>query len=420
MNKTRIWRIFFINISLIVIIFLTGIFMGFILRTNQIIRDQVTITARAHFKNIVLSRRWNARYGGVYVEKTYGVQSNPFLENPDISTIDGKVYTKKNPALMTREISALAEETNDFKYHITSLKPLNPNNTPNEFEKAALLSFEQGKLESFDTILQGGNTMFRYMAPLYVEASCLQCHAMQGYTEGQVRGGISVQFDISQIETEIRSNAIYILTLVALISLLMLGTIWYLVSRLANRLSKAYEIIENMSVTDELTSLYNRRYIQTRLDEELSRTWRHGSPLSLMILDIDNFKRVNDNFGHQTGDMVLRQFSALLQTNVRKADVAARWGGEEFVVILTESNVSQAKMAAEKVRSTVESTPFEIEGDKSIPITISIGVSSINMVEKNAENSAEKLIKIADDALYVAKQKGRNRTIVGESDARHP
>ena len=135
LHQGKIWKNFFINISLVIILFMMGIFMVFTIRANQIIKDQYLTTARGHFKNIVLTRRWNANYGGVFVKKVKNIVSNPYLESPDIQTMDGVVYTKKNPALMTREISEYAEKKDDFKYHITSLLPLNPNNVADEFEK---------------------------------------------------------------------------------------------------------------------------------------------------------------------------------------------------------------------------------------------------------------------------------------------
>ncbi|MBI9073922.1 MAG: diguanylate cyclase [Desulfatibacillum sp.] len=413
MSRSRVWKVFIFNISLIVVIFLTGIFVGFVFRTNQIIRNQVTITARAHFKNIVLTRRWNAGYGGVYVEKAHGIASNPYLDNPDIAAADGRIFTMKNPALMTREISSLAEKSGDFQYHITSLRPLNPNNAPDDFERAALLSFESGAKETFDTFTRDTHATFRYMAPLYVEKSCMACHAKQGYQVGEVRGGISVMFDITAVETDMRTNTIYVFALTAAISLAMLGVIWFLVSRLARRLSRAYETIEAMSITDELTSLYNRRHFQTRLEEELGRAQRYDSPLSLMIIDIDHFKRVNDDFGHQSGDAVLREFAIRLRASVRKTDVAARWGGEEFAVILTESGVDQARLAAEKIRQTMEANQFGALAGARISVTASFGVASLDLLPEDKRSDSEMLIKLADEALYMAKQSGRNRTVVG-------
>jgi len=163
--KERLWRPFILNISLVVLLFLLGIFIGFIFRTNQIIHEQRIATARAYLKNVVLVRRWNANFDGVYVKKVKGVISNPYLENPDIAMADGTVYTKKNPALMTREISAYAQKAGDFQYHITSLKPLNPGNAPDDFETDALKRFENGEQEVYLTATVNNRSQLRQGHP---------------------------------------------------------------------------------------------------------------------------------------------------------------------------------------------------------------------------------------------------------------
>ncbi len=167
--------------------------------------DQATLEqsslarARSHFRDIVLTRRWSAGYGGVYVEKRAGVESSPYLKDPDIQASNGKTYTLRNPALMTREISALAESDGDYRFHITSLKLKNPNNAADDWERAALESFATGGKERFETIQQGERTEFRYMAPLLVEQACMACHEGMGYQVGDLRGGISVRFDITPL-----------------------------------------------------------------------------------------------------------------------------------------------------------------------------------------------------------------------------
>ncbi len=225
LNKGKIWKRFIINISLVIVLFLMGIFMGFVIRSNQIIKGQLLTTARGHFNNIVLTRRWNVNYGGVFVKKTNGIVSNPYLDNPDIQTIDGVAYTKKNPALMTREISEYAEKSGDFKYHITSLLPLNPENFADAFEKKSLSFFEKGHKEIFETISKNEHAVYRFMAPLYVEEGCLSCHSKQGYKVGDVRGGISVSFDISEVSRQMSTNRIVFFGLSISVSLFLLVVI---------------------------------------------------------------------------------------------------------------------------------------------------------------------------------------------------
>ncbi len=151
-------------------------------------------TARAFFQQIVITRSWSAAHGGVYVPVSKDLQPNPYLEDPlrDLSTDQGLKLTKINPAYMTRQIAEITSRENDIKFHITSLRPIRPQNEAAEWEKEWLQSFELGVKEQGTFITTGSRSIFRYMAPLYVEDSCLKCHAKHGYGIGDVRGGISV------------------------------------------------------------------------------------------------------------------------------------------------------------------------------------------------------------------------------------
>ena len=416
-DSKKTWRLFMINISLIIILFLSGIFLGFVLRTNRIIKEQMFTTARSHFRNIVLTRRWNADHGGVYVEKRAGVISNPYLDNPDITTVDGKVYTKKNPALMTREISEYARDAGDFSYHITSLNPLNPDNRPDGFEEKALEIFEEGRVGFSEKKQVNGKTIFRYMAPLFVEKSCLSCHGKQMYKEGDVRGGISVTFDISKIQKDMRTNKIIIGTASLITVVILLAIFYFMVSRLAMKLRVAHRTIALMAITDDLTQLYNRRHFYTCLRQEIARAERYGRPVSLLMLDIDHFKRVNDNFGHQTGDDILRGVGDMIKAINRKTDVVARYGGEEFTVILPETDSEAAVECAQKIRQEIEAYIFQIQSKQVLQVTVSIGVASINNFDKtNFDKTREEhgmdIVEMADQALYKAKESGRNQVAV--------
>lgn len=414
MKRGPIWRRFIINVSLIVVLFLMGIFVGFAIRTNGIINEQHLSTARAHFNNIVLTRRWNANHGGVFVEKREGVVSNPYLENPDIVASNGIVYTKKNPALMTREISEYAEKSGSFRYHITSLKPLNPGNKPDPFETRALTSFEKGQQETFAVFDEENTSTYRYMAPLPVEEGCIGCHGKQGYSVGDIRGGISVSFDITDVGRQMATNRYLFVGLGVAASVVLLGTLLFFVARLARTLSDAYSTIEQMSVTDELTRLFNRRHFHTRLEEEILRTGRYGRPLALLMADIDYFKSINDTYGHQGGDRILAEFAAILRSDLRKVDIVCRYGGEEFVIILPETGTEDAGMLAEKLRKRIQENDFGVTGEEATRITTSIGVASLDMVDANAPNRDEALIKLADEALYAAKSGGRNAVVIAK------
>lgn len=228
------WKRFAVNISMVILLFISSLFTGIYLNHQKTVENDLKSRAQALFSSLVVTRKWNARHGGVYVEKTPGMESNPYLQDPDITASNGKTYTKKNPALMTREISEIADREGAFQFHITSLKPLNPNNTPDPFERQALMSFAQGKTEAISKEKRDGVTYYRYMAPLFVEQPCLACHARQGYQLGDVRGGISVRFNINDM---MRAQMLHRL-LLSLLFAVTLASFLGIVHRMVSTLKK--------------------------------------------------------------------------------------------------------------------------------------------------------------------------------------
>jgi diguanylate cyclase (GGDEF)-like protein len=164
-----------------------------------------------------------------------------------------------------------------------------------------------------------------------------------------------------------------------------------------------HEEIYRLMTVDGLTQAYNRRYFDEALEREFNRSRRYTRELSLVVLDIDFFKKVNDTYGHLTGDSLLRQLAAAIKPKLRRDDVFARTGGEEFGVLLPEITLAGARLIAEKIRRIVETSSFRHE-QLVVPCTVSLGVAVLG-----AEDSAESLYKRADERLYEAKQKGRNR-----------
>jgi diguanylate cyclase (GGDEF)-like protein/PAS domain S-box-containing protein len=160
--------------------------------------------------------------------------------------------------------------------------------------------------------------------------------------------------------------------------------------------------------TDDLTGLLNRRALIEELEDEVRRTKRYKSDLSLIICDIDYFKEVNDNFGHDTGDRVLQNVSDLIKESLRNTDIIGRYGGDEFLLILPETSMGRAKEIADRIRLAVKEFELQMEGNKPIRTTVSLGVAEFNADKENING----LIKRADNALYMAKGKGRNRVYI--------
>lgn len=405
-SEKRIYRTFVVSLTLGIAVCLTGVFLGTALRSRSLIQDEMLTRARAHFDGIVMTRQWNAGYGGVFVEKREGMESSPYLENPDIVSTEGRIYTRKPPATMTREISLYSEKGGLFSFHMASLKPLNPENRPDDFEKQALESFEHGEKEAFliDT------DKYRYMAPLYTQKECLKCHAEQGYREGDVRGGISVAFSIESVQSKLRTNLFIIVILaVAVISLMILFVLSF-VSRLRKSLTEIRQEIERMAVTDMLTGVFNRGHLILRFQEELNRAARKGGTLGCILFDIDHFKLVNDRFGHLAGDRVLMDLARLVKDSARTYDILGRYGGEEFLLVLPDTDLASAVLLAERLREKVMAG-VEVRSDLAFEkqVTVSLGVACM----QEGDKTIEQVIKRADDALYRAKENGRNRVETG-------
>lgn len=161
------------------------------------------------------------------------------------------------------------------------------------------------------------------------------------------------------------------------------------------------------SVKDPMTQVFNRQYFDAQLTSELSFALRHSTELSLLVVDIDFFKKVNDSYGHLAGDAVLRSVAEILQGQLRTEDTLARYGGEEFVVLLRGISQNDAIRAAERLRGAIERAPIQY-GSQSIPVTLSIGCASVADCK---EPSPEVLIESADQRLYAAKRGGRNRVV---------
>jgi len=170
------WRTFFVSLSLVVLLAVTGLYAGLALSTGKTIEAEITTRARTIFNAVVLARRWNAMHGGVYVERRPGAESSPWLDAPDRRGDDGTVYSLRNPALMTRELSALADAEGAFRFRLTSLRPLNPANAPDGFEAAALARLEAGEAEVWERERRGEAIVFRYVGPLRVEESLSLIH----------------------------------------------------------------------------------------------------------------------------------------------------------------------------------------------------------------------------------------------------
>jgi diguanylate cyclase (GGDEF)-like protein len=180
-------------------------------------------------------------------------------------------------------------------------------------------------------------------------------------------------------------------------------------NRRLQKLAMEWEYYKKLSTCDELTELFNYRYFNETLEKEIQRRERYNRPLTLMMIDVDNFKTTNDTFGHLVGDTVLKQAASLIKKSTRNCDFVARYGGDEFSVILPETTEEEALVVAYRIRETVDEYSFETFEGKSISdLSVTIGLSSLPDKSKNKRE----LIDTADNALYNGKAKGKNCVVV--------
>jgi len=255
----------------------------------------VTSVGKAFFNEIVTTRLWNARHGGVYVAVSESTQPNPYLKIPhrDITTIEGTKLTLINPAFMTRQIAEIADIESEIHYHITSLKPIRPQNRADNWETKVLTLFENGKEELTEYIED--KQVFRHMEPLIVNQACLKCHAEQGYQIGDIRGGISVTLP-AQIYNETAKKSVT--TLIYLHSGLLLFAL--IVLLLFRKVRLRYITVlsqKNRALNEEMVSRIQAEKEKENKIIELKKALEQISTLSGLVPICANCKKIRDDKG---------------------------------------------------------------------------------------------------------------------------
>ena len=179
--------------------------------------------------------------------------------------------------------------------------------------------------------------------------------------------------------------------------------------RLQEELKEKNALLEKLSITDELTGIYNRRYFCEYMNMHMALAKRHNYQIGCIMIDVDLFKKVNDTFGHDVGDKVLKGIARLMKDKIREGEIIARFGGEEFIVGLCRVDTSGAMIAAERIRKAVEGANLSDDANNPLKMTVSIGIA---LYPQQGVSNLDELIKAADDALYHAKRTGRNRVVV--------
>lgn len=418
--------------------------------------------AQSMFHHVNDMRHWSSGLGGVYVFKKEGMEVNPYLDKarpaagdapvePVITDSKGRELILKDPALMAREVAASSKRDGHIIYHMSSLNPINPGNLPNDFEKRALTAFGEGRQELFSLLKRDEKYYFQYMGAVKTEKSCLKCHGFQGYRVGDVRGGISIEIPADEELAHLAEHRRYYIfyTLFAFFTIVMAIFICLrlyvfrplarlvefsealeedgdtlvaeesrdemsqLVSALNDArkrirshehdLKRKNEALDHARRVDPLTRAFNRQHFLLEAPTILARAEREKTPTSILMIDIDLFKEINDRHGHIIGDKVLKGVVKLLKGEIRSYDLLVRHGGEEFLVLMPNTDNSMAIDVAERIRRRVASACFEVEEDICVKSTVSIGVYT------TSEQDIRKMLWKADEAMYQAKKGGRNR-----------
>jgi len=375
-----------------------------IYQTKQSILDIARTSAITTYEKDVLYRRWVAMKGGVYAPVSLSTPANPYLHVPnrDITTTGGLSLTLVNPAYMTRQVNELARGVYNFQGHITSLNPIRPGNNPDPWEAEALKLFERGEKERSAIATISGNEFFRFMRPFVTEKSCLKCHDAQGYKEGDIRGGISVSIPMAPLRNIEQSRIMELSFAHFFLWVIGLTGIGVGTKRLrvqTHKREKAEETIRTLSITDELTKLYNRRGFMNLANQQLKIADRMNRGIYIFFADIDKMKWINDNLGHEKGDQALIEAAAILKDTFRESDIIARMGGDEFAVLAIDTTDVEPEILTQRLQNRIDS--YNNLENREYVLSISIGCA---YYDPTVPCSVDELMTQADKRMYKNKQ----------------
>ena len=405
-------RRFLVEIVVLVTIAVVVSMFAVYMRTESLVNDSALTNARSYTDLIVATRSWNASHGGVWVLKGPDATTNPFLLqlgiSADATATDGRVFTMRNPSLMTKEIGQFLQHSDGAYFRLTSLKPINPQNAPDSWERSQLATFGRGVAESWIDTDASGVPMLRYMRPLITDSSCLPCHGRQGYKVGDVRGAISVFEPLAASDAQSALNAALVGGFGIAATLILLGITMTLVRRMRSQLDRAQAALVEAATVDVLTGVATRRETMHNFQTEVERAVRTGDQTAVFMIDVDNFKDVNDTHGHAAGDTVLAEVAHRIGETLRPYDIFGRIGGEEFLIVAPATGLEEAAAIAERARAAVAAAGTNTT-DGPVFVTISLGVT---LLVANEAEALDRALARADQALYDAKESGRNRASV--------
>ncbi len=342
-------------------------------RHERLVLAQIEAQAKALFQQVVITRRWVADHGGVFVEKLPWVRPNPYLPNSTVMDTEGRRYVKQNPALVTKELSSYAQKEGLYFFHITSLKLLNPENAPDPFEKKALEEFEKGaKAEAAAVNKIGKYTYFRYIAPLKVEASCLVCHAHQGYKIGDIRGAISISVPVDGVLGTMSRGRRYMLVGAVVVTGLLMLFLFIITRRL---------------VIKPISTMRKRMYVFSK----------NGNPDIPIIKTGDELEDLSASFREMARS--IDEYHRCLQEKIKAATKELSQKNEELVKL----NMSKSDFIA-KVSHELRTPLTTIKGamdylSAKFAYASSYGNEDVRAFFDMIKNNTERLIRLVNNML---------------------
>lgn len=372
------------------------LFYLLIQRQERFILDQIKNEARSLFNQIVITRRWIADHGGIFVEKLPWVRPNPYLaeinKETEIIDIRGRKLVRENPAMVTKELSRYAREKSVFWFNITSLRPLNPENSPDDLERAALKLFESGDTNEYSAIQKIDNLRyFRFIAPLYVETPCLDCHQKQGYRIGDVRGAISITLPVEDLFIEMKRNRTGMITVAIIVTLILFFTTYITMKRfILSPLSRLNRSIRDFAAGNDSAGELIRSGDEI---EELSKTFKDmAQSLTEYHSCLEDRVKAAVRDLEETNKKLIEVNRELIEINDRKSDFVAKVS-HELRTPLTSIKGAMDYISA-RLKAIIEKSQSEANTDLQQLTDL---FTFFDIIKKNAE----RLIRLVNDILEI-------------------
>lgn len=398
-EHVKLVRQFFFCLVLIIFIYVLVLYLLVFGLDERLVTSQMEQDAMRVASGLKVEWDWVLSYGQVFVKKDLDKPAGNELLNSKVASENAKEMAPRSHIQMTKEISEIARTSGKFEVHLVSALP-NSEWSPNDsWEKDTLQKLTSNSHLGYGQVERSGDfAQYRYLSPIVADISCLRCHRQDGFKPGQVVGAFSLSMPVTHEYSAIRRSKVATASLYGGSLGVLLFVISLLVMNLSGQLRSAYFHIEQLAREDALTRLPNRRafYEFARMQVALSR--RHGWPLTVIMADIDNFKKINDTYGHAKGDEALQNLARLIVSNIRASDIPCRWGGEEFVIALMNAPQESGGKVAERLGQLFRE--MRIPGIEK-GVTCSFGITQLKHDE-----TIDDAIARADSALFEAKRAG--------------